>query len=148
MILYLDTCCFNRPYDDQTQNRIRIETEAKLALQDSVRQKKTTLIWSYILDFENKYNPFHERAIAIQLWRDLAVIRVRESESILETGRDLAKLGIKSFDALHVACAIAARANIFVTTDDALLRKLRAHSDIIALPPADALAQVENWYEN
>ena len=148
MLLYLDTCCFNRPYDDQTQNRIRIETEAKLALQDSVRQKKTTLIWSYILDFENKYNPFHERAIAIQLWRDLAVIRVRESESILETGRDLAKLGIKSFDALHVACAIAARANIFVTTDDALLRKLRAHSDIIALPPADALAQVENWYEN
>ncbi len=148
MLLYLDTCCFNRPYDDQTQNRIRIETEAKLALQESVRQKKTTLIWSYILDFENRYNPFHERAIAIQLWRDLAVIRVRESESILETGRDLAKLGIKSFDALHVACAIAARANIFVTTDDALLRKLRAHSDIIALPPADALAQVENWYEN
>lgn len=148
MLLYLDTCCFNRPYDDQTQNRIRIETEAKLALQDSVRQKKTTLIWSYILDFENKYNPFHERAIAIQLWRDLAVIRVRESESILETGRELAKLGLKSFDALHVACAIAAHANIFVTTDDALLRKLRAHSDIIALPSADALAQVENWYEN
>jgi predicted nucleic acid-binding protein len=148
MLLYLDTCCFNRPYDDQTQNRIRIETEAKLALQELIRQKKVTLIWSYVLDFENKFNPFPERATAIQLWRNLALTRVRETRQIIDLGRELAKLGLKTFDALHVACAISANANIFVTTDDTLLRKLKGHFDIIALPPADALAQVENWYED
>ena len=29
MKLYLDNCCFNRPFDDQSQLRIRLETEAK-----------------------------------------------------------------------------------------------------------------------
>ena len=37
--LYLDNCCFNRPYDDQTQFIIRIETDAKLKIQDSIKQK-------------------------------------------------------------------------------------------------------------
>ncbi len=32
MRLYLDLCCFNRPYDDQTQTRIRLETEAKILI--------------------------------------------------------------------------------------------------------------------
>ena len=35
--LYLDMCCFNRPYDDQTQTRIRLETQAKLELQTHVK---------------------------------------------------------------------------------------------------------------
>lgn len=30
MKVYLDNCCFNRPYDDQKQIIIRMETLAKL----------------------------------------------------------------------------------------------------------------------
>ena len=36
MLIYLDTCCFNRPFDDQSQTRIRFETAAKLQLQQRV----------------------------------------------------------------------------------------------------------------
>ncbi len=50
MRIYLDNCCFNRPFDDQSQLRIRIETEAKLYVQDLIRQGTLTLVWSYILD--------------------------------------------------------------------------------------------------
>ncbi len=57
-------------------------------------------------------------------------------------------LGIKPFDALHVACAITANADLFVTTDDALLRKLRRYPKLAALPPGDALAKLECWYED
>jgi len=32
MLIYLDLCCFNRPFDDQAQARIRLETEAKVAI--------------------------------------------------------------------------------------------------------------------
>jgi hypothetical protein len=32
MKLYLDSCCYNRPYDDQTQERIHLEGEAVLAI--------------------------------------------------------------------------------------------------------------------
>ena len=31
MKIYMDNCCYNRPYDDQTHIRIYLETEAKLA---------------------------------------------------------------------------------------------------------------------
>lgn len=37
MRIYLDNCCFNRPYDDQSQFKIRIESEAKLAIQEKVK---------------------------------------------------------------------------------------------------------------
>ncbi len=139
MLIYLDMCCFNRPFDDQSQTRIHFETEAKLELQERVRKKELRLVWSYVLDYENSYNPFAER---------LASILIRETESILDRGRSLMQLGIKPFDALHVACAINANADFFITTDDDLLRKLRGYPGIKALPPGDALSQVGHWYEN
>lgn len=37
MRIYLDNCCYNRPFDEQTQLRIRLETEAKLAIQRQMR---------------------------------------------------------------------------------------------------------------
>lgn len=148
MLIYLDTCCFNRPFDDQSQTRIRFETEAKLELQQQVRQKKVGLAWSYVLDFENKHNLFPERAASILLWRNLAEVRVGETEQVLDQGRSLVLLGIKPFDALHVACAIMASADLFVTTDDVLLRKLHGYPKLLVLPPGDALAHVEHWYED
>lgn len=30
MRIYLDNCCFNRPYDDQSHLGIRLESDAKL----------------------------------------------------------------------------------------------------------------------
>lgn len=58
------------------------------------------------------------------------------------------RLGIKPFDALHLACASLPALISLITTDDALLRKLRDYSDLMALPPGAALAPVEHWYEN
>ena len=37
MLVYLDNCCFNRPFDDQSKIRILLETEAKLAVQELIR---------------------------------------------------------------------------------------------------------------
>ncbi len=37
MIIYLDNCCFNRPFDDQSQIRINIETQAKLFVQQQIK---------------------------------------------------------------------------------------------------------------
>lgn len=147
MLIYLDMCCFNRPFDYQSQTRIRFETEAKLELQERIREKELRLAWSYVLDFENRQNPFPDRAVSILLWRSLAEVRVGETESVLDRGRTLMQLGIKSFDALHVACAIIAGVDLFVTTDDALLRKLRGYPELKALPPGDALSHLEHWYE-
>ncbi len=56
--------------------------------------------------------------------------------------------GVGEYDALHVACAIKGDADIFVTTDDRLLKRLRQMVEITAMLPGEAIAFLENWYEN
>ena len=53
MRLYLDNCAFNRPFDDQSHIRIRLEAEAKLYIQERIQEGKAERVWSYILDIEN-----------------------------------------------------------------------------------------------
>ena len=59
MKVYLDNCCYNRPYDDQSQLRISLETQAKLQIQSMIRNKEIELVSSYVLMYENSKNP-HE----------------------------------------------------------------------------------------
>jgi predicted nucleic acid-binding protein len=123
MRVYLDNCCYNRPFDDQNQLRIRIETEAKLGIQVMILAKKVELAWSYILDFENEANPFEQRKIVVRQWRTHAVVDTGETKEILEKAEELVKIGLKSKDALHVACAISLRCDYYLTTDDRLIKR-------------------------
>lgn len=65
MKIYLDNCCFNRPYDDQTQIRISLETQAKLYVQDLIKDKKLELVTSYVLWYENSQGPYDTKRTAI-----------------------------------------------------------------------------------
>ena len=65
MRVYLDNCCFNRPYDSQSQMRISLETQAKLYIQESIRNQEIELAASYMLRFENEQNPYEMRRQAI-----------------------------------------------------------------------------------
>jgi hypothetical protein len=40
--IYLDMCSYNRPFDDQEQMKVRLETEAKLYIQACICEKKHT----------------------------------------------------------------------------------------------------------
>lgn len=148
MLIYLDLCCFNHPWDDQASARVRIETEAKLLLQERVRAKQTELVWSYVLNYENRFNPFRERRETIMQWEALAAQRVGQNATILADAQTLASKGATAFDALHVACVRNAKADLFVTTDDRLLRFLRRENVIAAHLPQEALARLEHWYED
>ena len=148
MRLYLDLCCFNRPWDDQSQDRVRLETEAKLLIQERVRSGSATLAWSYILDHECSLNPYSERRSAISRWRSLAAANIVEHAGVLERATEFQRSGIAAFDALHLACAEAASADMFVSTDDRLLRKAARLSMLPAVLPAQALARLEGWYED
>ena len=148
MRIYLDMCCFNRPYDDQTQARIRLETEAKVLLQQHVKDAEYDLVWSATLDFECSNNPYEEHRHAIHQWRALAVSVVMADHSVVSMALKLSKEGIGHYDALHVASAMTAKADLFVTTDDRLIRKMREIGGLPVMLPGEALAFLENWYEN
>ena len=49
MRIHLDNCCFNRPFDDQSQIRINLEAEAKLKIQSDIQDGIIELVWSYSL---------------------------------------------------------------------------------------------------
>lgn len=123
MLLYLDNCCFNRPFDDQTQLKISLESQAKLAVQHMILEGKHSLAWSYILEYENAQNPFDIRKNSIIMWKDIAKINIFENENILRTAEELLKIGIKTKDAIHIACAADAKCDYFLTTDIGILKK-------------------------
>ena len=122
MRLYLDNCCFNRPFDDQTQIKISIETQAKLAIQSMLLNKKHTLVWSYMLEYENMRNPFDIRREIIK-WKDIAVINVTANDDIIAVAERLVKIGLRSKDAIHVACAAYSNCDYFITTDMGIISK-------------------------
>lgn len=125
MRVYLDNCSYNRPYDDQSQMRIHLETQAKLHIQDMIRQKQIELVTSYVLEFENSNNRSIQKRMAIEKFmKDYATLYVsnKNEEDIAKIATLIMKTGIKEKDAYHVACAVMAECNYFVTTDDRLLK--------------------------
>ncbi len=61
MKIYLDTSVYNRPFDDQTQPRIWLETLALALILQLVEAGEVTLVNSSVLEFENSRNPFSLR---------------------------------------------------------------------------------------
>jgi predicted nucleic acid-binding protein len=139
--IYLDNCCFNRPYDDQTQLKIYLETQAKLHVQSLVYEKKIELVWSFILTFENSQNIFDAKKRAISQWENISSSFVEKSEDIRLTAKEIMTTGIKAADAAHVACAIAGNCNYFITVDKRLLKY--QDNRIIICNPIEFINQIE-----
>lgn len=144
MRVYLDNCAYNRPFDDQSQIRIRLESEAKLHIQEKIKKNEIELVWSYILDIENDHNPFIEKRVSIGKWKRMAIADVDETNNLVETAKSIVEYGIKAKDALHVASAIEGKAGYFITTDDRLLKKLLMITEIKALNPLDMIGVIDD----
>ena len=123
MKIYLDNCCFNRPYDDQNYREIAADTDAKLAIQTGIKTGKIMLVWSSILDFENSANSEKQIQREIFTWRSLASEIIIINEPIIARGKEFETLGFSKKDALHISCAIAAECDYFVTVDKGIIKK-------------------------
>ena len=128
MKVYLDNCCYNRPYDDQSYLRISLESQAKLYVQHLIREKKLDLVTSYVLDYENSRNPNASRRDTISDFFENAVEHIGsdKNDEILPIAKKIQATGVKTADSCHVACAEYAGCDYFLTTDD---RILKYHSD-------------------
>jgi len=133
---------FNRPFDEQSHIRIRIETEAKLATQEEIRRGTYQLIWSYILDYENSKNPFRERQEQIMKWKKYAITDIEENTDIIKTALLLNSKGLQKMDSLHIACAIFAKADYFLTTDDKVIKKANVITDLEISDPINFIKKV------
>ena len=125
LIVYLDNCAFNRPFDDQRQMRIFLETQAKLYIQHLITSNKLKLICSYMSHFENNDNPHEERRCSIADFFKYAkhFVDYDKAEKVEEKASEIMDFQIKNKDAIHIASAIIGVCNYFITTDDNLAKK-------------------------
>ncbi len=137
MLIYLDICCFNRPFDDQSDLLVRLQTEAKLYVQEMIRGGSLSLIWSSVMELENAVNPDMNRKLAVGEWKKIGFVDVPVSRRVEDIAGTLARIGVKPMDALHAACAMEAEAEYFLTTDKALLRKMAKYDHLRVVDPVD-----------
>lgn len=138
MQLYIDLNCFNRPFDDQTQDRVQAETNAVFTILRRVTGGTDKLIWSWALWFENSKHPIPDRRDEIAQWQQLASLFVPLSDSLRQRARFFATGGIAALDAIHLASAEMGGADFLITCDDTFLR--RAHRQDLALRVLDPVA--------
>ena len=123
MRVYLDNCCYNRPFDDQAQLRVRLETEAKLAIQVLMRTGVVEYVWSDMLVTEATDNPSQDNCDKVLSWRERAAMYVAIDDGIKRRALEIMQLGVKTADAIHLACAESAGCDWFFTVDKGILKK-------------------------
>jgi predicted nucleic acid-binding protein len=101
MKIYLDTCCLNRPFDDQRQARIRLESEAIILILEKIHQDE----WEWV----------GSEAVLYEIEQTIEV-----TDEILEDAERLVNLGFDDLDAIHLASAKVGKVDAFLTTDDNL----------------------------
>ena len=142
--IYLDNCAYNRPFDNQSQIRIFLETQAKLHIQRLIADNKLILVYSYMSIFENNDNPHEGRNLSIADFLKHASLFVNydKAEKVEAKAAQIMEFHIKNKDAIHIACAIEAGCDYFITTDDELGKRY-AGNEINICNPVDFIMVLE-----
>ena len=127
-VLYLDICCLKRPFDDQSDARIRAEAAAVADLFERAQAGGIRLVRSPAHRVENDANPREDRRLATALWLDGFARDVQLTPDVEARARTLEGLGFSPLDALHISFAEQAQAAAFVTCDDRLVAKGARHA--------------------
>ena len=142
MRIYLDVCCLNRPFDDLSIGRNRLEAEAVLEILGRVRDGSWELVGSEVVEAELSVAPLSERVARVRSLAGLRSDRAAAGPREQARAAILVGLGVRPLDALHVACAEAAGCDVLLTTDDSLLAKAKAHSGDIMVRVANPLVWI------
>jgi predicted nucleic acid-binding protein len=126
MRIYLDMCSIQRPLDSRMQPRIAVEAEAILGVLTLCEAGELELLSSVALVFELDRNPHPVR-------KEYALKVLAKATTIIPIDRQLEGLArrfqaqaIKPVDALHLASAVAGKADYFCTCDDRFLKRAKA----------------------
>jgi predicted nucleic acid-binding protein len=141
--IYLDTCCLNRPFDDQTQERVRLEAEAVLAILSRIEKGEWNWIGSDVLTDEIEQTPDTQKLSRAKLLSGFIQENIEVGEKEARRAKELQKEGFQLFDALHLACAESSKADVFLSTDDHLLKLAQRMSKRLKIRVVNPLIWVE-----
>lgn len=144
--IYMDVCCWNRPFDDQSQARVHLEAEAVLALLGEVLAGRYQLLHSEIIELEIDDTPDPELRQRLRLLIPHASRKVRCTSTVTARALELERLGFPGIDALHIASAEAGEADVLLTTDDRLLRVATRCAPALQVRVANPLTWVQDTH--
>ena len=121
MKVYLDLCVYNRPFDDQTNERIFIEARAFYIVIKWLEEGKIISINSDALEYENSLTSNPDRRRRVKSYLSLATEFVKLSEFSIRRANEIIHLGFRDMDALHIAMAEEGKAHYFGTCDDGII---------------------------
>ncbi len=144
MKVYLDVSCLNRPFDDQTQERVRLEAEAVMLVLERCYKGTFEQVSSSMARIEISASPDHELRNRIEalLPPESGILEVGELE--FDRAEALQEMGFKAADAVHLAAAEQV-ADVFLTCDDRLRNgaKRRASAlQVRVLNPIDFVREI------
>jgi predicted nucleic acid-binding protein len=121
--IYLDTSVYGRPFDDQSQERVRQEAEAFVDILAAVVAGRLICLNSDILRLEVRRNPSTAERERIDDFLTRCADAVAESAEVLHLAQALQQLTLRVHDALHLVSAAVGRADYFLTCDDRLVNR-------------------------
>ncbi|MBI5188242.1 MAG: PIN domain-containing protein [Nitrospirae bacterium] len=133
MRIYLDVCCLNRPFDDHSQDRVRIESEAVLTILSRGQSEKWIFIGSEVIEVEISKISDDDKRQKVNILYHLLKSHIVVDSGVEKRAIELENLGFESFDALHIACAEKGNANVLLTTDDKFLSNAFLRGDVLTV---------------
>jgi len=118
----MDVCCLNRPFDNLTQDRVYLEAEAILSIISHCEKREWKLLASGVIDIELMKLKDTDRLERVRALYSAASERISLNEIAENRAVFFQKNGIKPYDSLHLALAEISNADVFLTTDDRLLK--------------------------
>jgi len=122
MKIYMDNCCLNRPYDDQSKPRIHLESEAIKTIIDLVEKEVWELLSSDVLVYEISNTADAKRRINLYGINQMAKKTISLTSEIKDRANYFENFGLQAFDAMHLACA-ENYSDILLTVDDKFIKK-------------------------
>ena len=134
--IYLDNCCYSRQHDKKLSEEIMQDKSAVIAIKKEIINKNIELATSFMLHYENSQN----KNIINRDYDDFFIrnyktiyIGVEKMEELSKKVELITQQGIKMKDAYHIASAILAECDFFVTVDKKLLKFVTEDIKIISL---------------
>jgi predicted nucleic acid-binding protein len=144
--IYLDVCSWCRPYDDLSQARIYIESEAVLGILHLCKTQSWTVAASEVIEIELLRIKDAEKLENVKGLYEDAAEYLTVTDDVMQLAQQFQRQGIKKYDSLHLATAEINGYDVFLTTDDDFRRAaLKLSLNVQVRNPAEwLLEELEN----
>jgi predicted nucleic acid-binding protein len=140
--VYLDVCSLNRPFDDQSDDRVKLESEYILLILNKIQKGEYLLFGSDIIFYEIEKMMESEKKEKVLKLTNLFTRLIKFNEKIEKRAKNLEKFGFDPLDALHISSAEYETIDVFLTTDDDLLSKAKKNENNLKVKIDNPI----NWF--